>query len=206
MSTVSKDTTKNREIGVTLVELMVTMMLMSIAALVLLALLNAALGIMREVQARSEADGEAQLTISTLAWEIRSARSLDSSQPIIETALPVEIVLYRGGTLEGAPTRYRYYQSGAKLLKVYETAQAGGPPWVFTGVTTVAEIGRYIVNDSSTPIFSYFDGNGVEITGQTAAERAKIRLVRINIRCDVDISKPPPPANVTREVSLRNYE
>ncbi len=185
---------------------MVTMMLLSIAFVVILALLNAALGIMREVQARSTADGEAQLTISTLAWEIRSARSLDESTPLIETALPLEIVFYRGGGLDDAPTRYRYYLSGMKMVKESTMAEAGGPPWVFAGNTAFTDIGEYIVNGASAPIFTYYDENGVEITDQSAASRAKISLIRINIRCDADTNKAPPPANVTREVSLRNYE
>lgn len=69
------------ERGFTLVELMVTMFLISIAGIVLISLVNAATGIMRDIQVRSGADSEAQAIAASLAWELRSAARSPTATP-----------------------------------------------------------------------------------------------------------------------------
>lgn len=129
---------------------------------------------------------------------------LTDGDPVIAIANADEIMFYKVGSVGGAPVRYHYILNSPKLVKYYQTAAMGGPPWTFTEADQTAEMGAIVRNTSALPMFRYYDENGAEVVLQTVQARASIRMIRINVRSDVDPLKPPPAANVTREVYLRN--
>src|SRR5450759_2882676 len=104
------------EDGFSLVELMISAALISLASVLVVTLLLSATGIMQGVEVRSKADRQSQTIATTLEYDIRSAISVDGIAPVVELAGPNELIIYRKQTATGAPTRHHYYLAADKLM------------------------------------------------------------------------------------------
>lgn len=192
------------EKGVSLPELMITMVLMSIVSTALLSITLTGTNLMQDIEARATSDREAQVVAKNLEWEIRSAQGLSEDTAVLDTAGGLAIQFYGVKTLGAKPTRFRYYLYEDKLMKGTMVATSDTPPWTFTGIETITQAGQYIRNNQYTPIFRYYNESGTEIFPVTAADRLNIRRIRISIVCDENTAKLPPAYTVTMEIGLRN--
>ncbi len=194
-----------REGGFTLVEMMISAGLISLASILIITLLTSATGIMRDIEVRSRSDRQSQTIASTLESDIRSAASVDNIVPVIGVAGANELTIYRKTTATGVPTRHHYYLVADKLLMGVLTATGTDPNWTFNGTERATQVGQYVRNNTTDVMFKYYDEDGNQLTAPTTiTDRAAIRKVGVNIICDVDTAKAPPAYTTTLEVNVRN--
>jgi prepilin-type N-terminal cleavage/methylation domain-containing protein len=200
-----KENINQREEGFSLVELLISIFLLSIASMLVVTLLLSATTTMRNIEVRSLSDHQSQLMASILEADLRSATALTASAPVIASAGGLTLTTYRLKAVNGAPERHRYYMTEDKLMRGVLVAGGTTPNWTWTGTETVNQIGQYVRNATATPIFTYYDQSNVLLTTLASdADRIKIRKVAINIICDVDTQKPPGAYSTKLEVTLRN--
>lgn len=197
------------ENGVTLTELMITTFLMSIVGLVLVEVLMSGLTIMTGIESRTKIEGEAQQISGDLVWKLRTGQQVNL-EPVLALADQNAITYYSVTTVGGTPVRNHYFldpYDNTILKKGIITGQEDSNGiWVFLGTETVSYAGQYVRNNTSTPLFRYYDENGVELQPATSDDRKKVRKIKISVICDDNITKDPPAYTSTREVRLRNQK
>lgn len=199
-------TALREESGVTLMEMVVATFLISIASAIVIVMLNTAIGIMNDIESRAGGEAEANIIANNMAWEIRTGQKLAVDVPVLAATNANEITFYRMNDLTAVPVRFHYYLYGDKLMKGFLTAQADGPPWLFTGVENVSQAGQYVRNTSGSPMFKYYNDVGAQIYPASDTDRKLVRKVGISITCDIDTSLAPPPYTSNTEIRLRNQK
>jgi type II secretory pathway pseudopilin PulG len=193
------------EDGFTLIEMMISALLISLASILIITLLTSATGIMQGIEVRSAADRQSQIISTTLESDIRSAVSVDGVVPVVEVAKPFELTIYRKTTFNGTPVRHHYYLNGDKMMMGVLTGTGTDPNWSFTGTELGTQIGMYVRNAGANSLFKYYDENGVELVSPTTVtDREKIRKVTLYIICDKDPTKSPQSYSTTLDVNVRN--
>lgn len=205
------------ESGITLTELMVAgamAAIISAAFLVVFSSFNRSASL---EEAKASALREVQAAAGDLSIELRQAIPLtDGSFAVssLEAGWPApELVFYSDRARDAAgPERYRYYVSGCSgnlcdLMRDLTVADAGGPPWAFTGTVRSERVVANVLNDGA-PLFQGADwSTGSEVTTASCgtSTACEFSLVRITIRVDPDPKiSAEEPLQVEREVRLRN--
>jgi hypothetical protein len=203
------------ELGHTLVELMVASGLLSVV-------LAAAFGavIVMQNQAvkttdRFTAEGEAQTIASRLAKDLRTAVAPSTTEAAFALATPTEAIFYASLADPAGPTKLHAFtalQPGTNVYVLHEDATApdpGGSPgnYFYTLNPSVPRLdGRYV--DTSQPMFTYYDRNGVQLdpntTLTTLAGRRSIDQVAINLR--VRVRPNAPLVGVKTLVHIRSVD
>lgn len=124
----------------------------------------------------------------------------DGSYPI-ETAATSSLTFYSDYDKDASVEKEKYVLQGSVLYRV--VTNAGGWPPTYAGqplsTTTIA---TYVTN-GTTPLFTYFDVNGTQLTGTNIDESA-IASVTINLMVDLNPSRAPNVFTLTEAATLRN--
>ncbi|MFC2177401.1 hypothetical protein ACFLRH_03175 [Actinomycetota bacterium] len=208
---------RHDESGISLMELMVAGAMASIIATAFLLVFSSFSRSVSLEEARAAALGEAQAASADLAVELRQAIPLtDGAFAVasLDSAWPApELVFYSDRARDAAgPERYRYYVSGCAgnrcdLMRDLTIADAGGPPWTYTGTAHSERVVANVLTDGE----SLFEGarwtTGSEVLTSScdAATPCGFSLVKFVIRIDPDPnSMAEEPLQVRHEVRLRN--
>ncbi len=205
------------ESGLTLTELMVAGAMAAILSAAFLLVFSSFNRSVSLEEARASALREVQAATAELSVELRQAIPLtDSSFAVasLEAGWPApELVFYSDRAREAAgPERYRYYVSGCggtlcDLMREVTVADAGGPPWTFTGTATAERVVANVLSDGA-PLFQGADwstGSEALTTSCGTSAACEFSLIRIVVRVDPDPNiSAEEPLNVRREVRLRN--
>ncbi len=205
------------ESGITLTELMVAgamAAIISAAFLVVFSSFNRSASL---EEARASALREVQTASADLAVELRQSIPLtDGAFAVasLESGWPApELVFYsdRARDADG-PERYRYYVSGCSgdlcdLMRDVTVADAGGPPWTFTGTANSRRVVANVLSDGD-PLFQgaeWATGSEVLTTSCGTSASCRFSLVQIVVRVDPDPNiSAEEPLQVRHEVRLRN--
>lgn len=218
-----------RDGGITLVELLVSMMLLG---LIMAMLSGLYLSATRAVSFGQSMDGSTRVASNAaneLSQVLRFATPLKvtgvaAPSPAFVAAGRESVTFYSNVDVDAAasvavlptkPTRVKFEINSARaLIESRWTATAAGTAWVFAAPTTTAnrsiDLGsRYLAPGSGAPLFSYLDAAGAAITppltgSMAAADLARITAVRITVRLQGTSGNSAGPVIVENTIALPN--
>jgi len=158
---------------------------------------------------QSMAISEARRGVETLIKEAREALPSDTGSYMIEKADDNEFIFYADYDRDNAIERVRYFFSGSDFYK--GVIEASGDPLEYLSENeTVDVISKYVRNESSESVFSYYDGNysgsATDIPLNTPADVLALKLVHINLRINVQPDKAPVDYYLESDVQIRNLK
>jgi len=195
--------------GLTLPELMVTMVLMGILGTIMI---NAVVQVTRTVtkaQASADSLDTARVGMARLTKNVRSGMAIQraglTDLPALASISPTQLTVY--ASLGPVPTKITYSINGQRQLveQWYTGNAASNPYWTFTNTPRTTVVASKI--PTGTVLFQYYDANGALITNQTSSAEAdliQIRSVKISLTVDVDPARGGGPVTISSTVVLPN--
>jgi len=190
------------EAGMTLVELLVTMAIGSIVAAIVLGFLVNTTSVVAHTESDVQAENDARLAMRTLTEDLRAAQpssiSFSSatagacpSSPTTATCVSFTIVRATSAN----PNCRSTVTYGLLAGKVQQTRQDANCP---TNLSIARPLISSVANTASTPLLTYYDALGNQLTsGQAAARIVKVTLL-------VTYTGGRQPLTLTSTVALRN--
>ncbi len=182
--------------GFTLIEIIISLAIVSVLALMTTALVTTSLKNYRIKYQSVILEEKASAVMRDFEQNIRAAN-------LIESASDNEIVYYRFyNASDVSATKVRYFKEGDQF-KVGVTDPEGSKPNI-TYPDSSEKI-RLVVGDvvNHNPIFVYYDGSGNSVDGQY--DIPNIMMIGITIELDKD-SAPPNKVIQSTAVNLRNMK
>lgn len=126
----------------------------------------------------------------------------DGSYPI-GTAGTSTIVFYANVNSSPDIERVTYSLVSGTLYRGI-TEPAGSPPTYTGAASATSTIATSIVNSTSSPVFTYFDANGNELTAPINV--SKIASVRTTLLINVNVNRAPVTYTLYAGATLRNLK
>lgn len=124
----------------------------------------------------------------------------DGAYPLASVATS-SVTFFSEVDADGSIEKVRVYLSGTGLYRGV-TNPAGNPP-TYTGQSeTTYTIATSVRNATSTPIFRYYDADGVELTG--TIDVAAVASVQTRLDIDLNPLRAPNIMTLQRTATLRN--
>lgn len=198
-----------RDAGLTLAELMVTLVLMGIVGSVMLSATVMVGRAVTNTQASGDSLDIARTGMNRMARSIRAGieivRSGQANQPAIDTMGANTLIMY--SSLGASPTKITYaIDANRNLTETVVAAGGTSPYWTFTG-TAKKTIIAYKIPVTAPNLFTYLDANGTVLSTQSASDDATTGLVKqiqLNLQCDANPGKGVGPVTLTNTVVLPN--
>lgn len=195
--------------GLTLAELMVTLVLMGVVGTLMLSATVMVSRTVTNTQASGDSLDIARIGMNRMARSIRAgieiSRSGQANQPAIDSMGPNTLVMY--SSLGASPTKITYaIDANRNITETIVAAGGTSPYWTFTG-TPKTTIIAYKVPAAAAALFTYLDSNGAALASQTATDDATTGLVKqiqINLQVDANPGKGVGPVTLTNTVVLPN--
>ena len=197
---------KNRQKGFTLIEIVVTVAVIGIVAVVSSSFNKDSVSLSRIFQTGLNASDEARRILRPMSNEIRSASPSSAGAYPIESATSTSFVFFSDIDSDGLKERVRYYLSG-NILKKGVIKPTGTPSAYPSNSEVVTDIVHGIQN-GATPIFEYYDSNydGTTSPLSQPVNILAVRLIKITFIIDTDINKPPSSTTIGTQISFRNLK
>jgi type II secretory pathway pseudopilin PulG len=145
--------------------------------------------------------------LKNFSSEVRSLSQPLSGVHVIDTAGTSSLIFYTNMDSSADIEKVRYFLSGTELKK--GVIKPTGTPAVTYSASqeSVRTLARNIVA-TSTDLFSYYDSDYDGTTAPLAqpVNIPDIRLVKVNVMIDDDITRAPAPLYMTTQVSIRNLK
>jgi len=139
--------------------------------------------------------------VTTLSSNIREVTYGDDGAYPLAQAATSSVTFYADVDKDGGVERVRVYLIGSTLYRVVVNA-AGNPPTYVGQTPATTTIATYVANGTSTPLFRYFDENGVELTGTVAT--SEVASVLTSLMVDINPQRAPDIYTLTQSATLRN--
>ena len=210
-------TIRNDDRGITLSELLVSMMILSIVAVVCSTLMIATVRHHRLAAAKVETHADSRILLESLTRDLRVATAIDQTGGSItsfEVASPVEMTFYSnlpntaGG---GAPTKvnYKVDPTSSCLRRTTVPGVKNSSTGVITYPTTGTKSNCVAFGkvDTSKPLFTYNkvpDGTGAVLPATLPTEIALIGNVSIRLSISSPDRPEVAPTEVMQTVTLAN--
>jgi prepilin-type N-terminal cleavage/methylation domain-containing protein len=193
--------------GFTLLELIISISIFAMIAVVAGALFGYALKTQRLVWDQLEAQSEGRKAISIMVGLLRKTEQSSTGAYNIDTATTSSLIFYANVDVDAYKEKVRFWLSG-KTLKRGITKPNGNPLVYNSANEQVLEIAHNLFVASSTPLFLYYDENyaGSGNALSQPVDVTKIRVVRVQLEIEKDPNKSPIPFFVESVVSLRNLK
>jgi prepilin-type N-terminal cleavage/methylation domain-containing protein len=137
---------------------------------------------------------EARLLMAVTTKDVRTATRLQAGTSPFVLADKREVIFYAnlnndgssGSVVDNGPRKVRIYVDSTSELIEQVTkpdATSVAPAYTYNGTAANRYVGRYVANAVSTPIFRYYDSNGVELPNAplSAADRLAVDSVGITL-------------------------
>ncbi len=144
--------------------------------------------------------------LQPIASEIRSVTNSALGAYPIDTANTTTFTFFADVNKDGTKEKVRYFLSGTTLRK--GVISPAGNPVNYNGQEVLTDVVFNVRNTGANPIFEYFDTNysGSSSPLSQPVDISRIRLIKITLLLDVDLTKPPDTAIITTQISLRNLK
>lgn len=124
----------------------------------------------------------------------------DGSYPIAEIS-STTITFFSDTDKDAYIERMRYSMDGTSLYR--NVLESSGSPLTYTGTGATSTVSEYVRNfEEATPIFSYYDENGVEITDYDEVD--EVRSVVVNLVVNIQPIRAPEEFTLRSSATLRN--
>lgn len=138
--------------------------------------------------------------VTTLASNLREVTYGDDGAYPLSQAATSSITFYADVDKDGGVERVRVYAIGKTLYRVVTNA-AGNPP-SYSGQTPATTTIATYVSNGATPLFRYYDVNGVELTG--TIDTTAVASVFTTLMVDINPQRAPDIYTLTQSATLRN--
>ncbi len=150
---------------------------------------------------QTQAVNSARVSIEHAMADFRQASyGADGSYPLLAAATSTA-TFFADTDGSGSVEKERYYLSGTTLYRG-TTVAAGSPPSYLGQPETTTLVVDNIRNGTSTPLFTYFDSNGNQLSDPV--DTAAVASVVITVQTDVDPNRAPTIYTLTGSATLRN--
>lgn len=150
-----------------------------------------------DYQVKSARDG-----LEIMTKEIREAIASDRGDYLIEDAGTQNLTFYSDIDGDGSAELVRYFLNGTDLNKGV-IDPTGSPAEYLVQNEVITLIAGY-VNNLTTPIFTYFDGDNNQLT--QPIDKNLIRLVHAHLKVDIKPGKSPQQYNLETDIQIRNLK
>jgi len=190
--------------GFTFIE---TLVIIAIVTLISVAIVNSILLFYRantSALEQAQAVNEARRGIELLVRDIREASYSDEGAFPIVSMETNQFYFYSDVDRDDKIERMRYFLDGS-ILRKGVTETAGDPP-VYNDVDEVVTIVSTDVRNAeqSTPIFTYYDTTGTEITDLN--DVTALRFVTVNLIVNINPERLPNEFTLRSSAAIRNLK
>lgn len=202
--------------GASLTELLVTMFVSGIVLAIVGTMFVNVARITTNSNASTQRNSIAGNIMSELSKVIRTASTNPTSgtpDPAIISGTGTALTLYSyvdANPASPAPTKVGFrIDAQGQVIEDRWTASISNSYWVFTGSPTSRPLGGPVTT-AAAPLFSYIEADGDVITvassGLTAAQRATVASVRVNVTLDNTLTTGADPIIVVNTVGMPNLK
>ncbi len=190
--------------GFTLIELLTVIAITTVVILALTSVIRSFYINNAYLLERTESLSSAQRGISDSIKNIREASYGDDGSYPIAMAGTSTITVYSNFDNDSSVEKVQYVLIGTNFYRVVYDA-TGSPPVYNSTPTSTTTIATYARNASSTPLFTYFDSNGTQLS-TTSPIIASISSVRVSLLVDLNPDRAPNVFTLTETAKLRNIK
>lgn len=199
------------ERGSQLLEMTATLLLLSIVMVVLYQGMTSTTNAAEGSNQRLQNLDEARTLMTVTSKDMRTAVRLSAGTSPFVVADRNEVVFYANLDTAGAPKKVHIYvDANDQLIEEAWTADVGSvaPSYTYTGQPEVRFVGRYVDNDSTSPIFTYLDQDGVALATYplSSADRLAVKAVQIELIVKRSTVRPLNPTVLVNRVRLPNMD
>ena len=198
------------DLGLTLIEMMVTLLLMGIVGTIMFASVVSVTQTLTHSQANSDSVDIARIGMNRVAKTVRSGMSIQQNglsdlPPLVEIS-PNKLTVY--ASLGTVPAKVTYSIDAPRQLveNWYPGVASSSPYWTFSSTARTEVVARQIPTTASA-LFTFLDTNGVPIANQTSTNVADLSLVHgvtISMTIDSDPATGGGPVNLINTVTMPN--
>jgi len=139
---------------------------------------------------------------------IRETTQADNGSYPIVSANDNDLVLYSDYNKDSIVERLHFYKSGKNILMGVRNPTNTMPKTYASGDQQTTTIANNIVNDSSTPIFYYYNknypGDAANNPLKMPVNVANIRLMKIYLQININPNRAPDNVQMQSFIELRN--
>ena len=185
----------------TLVEIVVTVAVTTLVFIVISTLLTYFYKTNAYTFEQSTAVWQARNGVENAMHSLREASyASDGSYPIASVATS-SITFYANVDNDSVVERITYSLSNGTLYCA--VAEPSGNPLTYVGaIIATTTVATSVINGTSTPIFTYFDDTGAQLSAPINI--ANITSVKTTIVIDVNVNRAPVPFTLSGGATLRN--
>jgi prepilin-type N-terminal cleavage/methylation domain-containing protein len=192
----------SKRLGFSLVEMLTVIAIMSMVGLAVTTMIQYFYQKNAYLLEQTDALDNARRTMLDAIRTLREASYGDDGSYPIASAATSTVTFYADVDNDGSVEKIRYYLSNGTLYRGV-TNSAGSPP-VYTGQPeTISTVAAFVRNDSTTPIFTYYDDTGATLSA-TSTDASKISAVTVSIWIDLNPNRAPNVFNLSETATLRN--
>ncbi len=199
--------TKLQQKGMTLLEILVTLSVVSIVVVAAATVFVDTSRFNRRISDQLDMTGDARRALKTIIAEVRTTSpSSLGAYPLVQTATS-SFIFYSNIDDDAYKERVRYYRSGTSLMR--GIVKPSGNPLVYdTNTEIVTQLAKNVVNASTTPIFSYYDNtySGTQPSLSGSFNIASVRLVKVELIIGTIGTSTENAHTFTSQISMRNLK
>ena len=210
--------------GFTLVELLVTVLLMALVLSLVTGMVQSSRGVLVTERARTTDLGVAFPAMDQVQRSVRAIATPASGDAAVISASATSLTYYTlaGTSPQPAPTASVTARASAQPRKVTlaldtatdtlrmttvpATLDSSTGTWLYTGAGQTRVLATGVVNDGATPLLRYLDSAGNSVTGplSTPADRDRIAFVEVRLVLDTN-NGAGAPVEVLDTIRLANH-
>ncbi len=200
-------TLRHNQRGITLLETVIVLGILTIVIVGVTSLFKDTFTFNRSISNSLDTTGNARRALKTMIAEIRIASpSSLGAYPLVQTATS-SFIFYGNIDTDVQMERIRYYRNGTSLMRGIVNPTVGTLAYDLN-TEVVAQIAKNVVNENSTPIFSYYDStySGTQPSLSGAFDISLVRLVKVNLVVDSTGTSTAQSDIFSSQVSMRNLK
>lgn len=187
----------------TLVETLVVISIMTVVGLALASVIQYFYRANTYVLEGSKAVAEARRGVSYITSNFREALYADDGAYPIASVGTSSLTFYADVDKDGGVEKVHIYMSGTSLYRGVVNA-VGSPASYANQAEATTTLAMNVRNGTTTPLFQYFNAEGLELTGSISP--ADIRAMKMTLKIDLNPSRAPDIYTLTGTATLRNSQ
>ncbi len=206
MKGISKVTKKEK--GWTMVELLFVMSIFAVILAGIFQLFQWATDSWRRSYYATLAREEATRALQRMSKDLREATPINDD-PALYYANSQQLIFFSNVDSDSEPEKVEYILSGSDLLRKVTQPDSTQTPYTYNNNTPeVTTLTSYCRNNSNEPLFIYYASTTQTLTSVplSSADLENVKIIKIQLKIDVNLQQPPAAKFWTVEVTLRNVD
>lgn len=188
--------------GMTLAELLVTIAILSVVTTAIMGLIQSFYKDNAYLLEETSALASARKGVSDASRYVREASYGDDGAYPIAVAGTSTLTFYSDTDQDSLVERVQYSLIDGTLYRSITNA-TGSPPVYPAAAAATSTIATDVRNTSATPIFSYYDASGTQLS-TTSPSLVSITSVQVHLLVDLNPNRAPNVFELTQSSTLRN--